>query len=55
MATRVNRADPEIFIQVLHDCGALKILVPEIDRLFGTPDLKKPIRKLTLGYIPYWY
>lgn len=29
------RAD--IFIQVLRDCGALKVLLPEVDRLFGVP------------------
>ncbi|QIL90327.1 multifunctional CCA addition/repair protein [Microbulbifer harenosus] len=29
------RAD--IFIQVLRDCGALRVLLPEVDRLFGVP------------------
>ena len=29
------RAD--IFIQVLRDCGALSVLLPEVDRLFGVP------------------
>ena len=28
---------PDIFIEVLRTCGALKILFPEIDRLFGVP------------------
>lgn len=28
---------PDVFIQVLHDCGALKALLPEIDALFGVP------------------
>jgi tRNA nucleotidyltransferase (CCA-adding enzyme) len=28
---------PQVFIQVLRDCGALKILMPEIDALFGVP------------------
>ena len=28
---------PEIFIEVLRDCGALKILLPEVDALFGVP------------------
>lgn len=28
---------PDIFIQVLRDCGALNILLPEVDRLFGVP------------------
>jgi tRNA nucleotidyltransferase (CCA-adding enzyme) len=36
----LTEQDPEIFIQVLHDCGALKILLPEIERLFGTPQNK---------------
>lgn len=29
--------NPEVFIQVLHDCGALKALLPEVDVLFGVP------------------
>ncbi len=28
---------PDVFIEVLHECSALKILFPEIDRLFGVP------------------
>ncbi|WP_339543956.1 multifunctional CCA addition/repair protein [Pseudomonas sp. RA_35y_Pfl2_P32] len=28
---------PQVFIQVLRDCGALKVLLPEIDALFGVP------------------
>ncbi len=28
---------PQVFIQVLHDCGALKELIPEIEALFGVP------------------
>lgn len=29
--------DPQIYFQVLRDCGALKVLFPEIDALFGVP------------------
>ena len=29
--------NPEVFIQVLHDCKALKALLPEVDVLFGVP------------------
>ena len=28
---------PQVFIQVLRDCDALKILMPEVDALFGVP------------------
>lgn len=28
---------PQVFIQVLRDCGALKDLLPEVDALFGVP------------------
>ncbi|WP_339489441.1 multifunctional CCA addition/repair protein [Pseudomonas sp. EL_65y_Pfl2_R95] len=28
---------PDVFVKVLHDCGALKILLPEVDELFGVP------------------
>jgi tRNA nucleotidyltransferase (CCA-adding enzyme) len=29
--------DPQVYFQVLRDCGALKVLFPEIDALFGVP------------------
>jgi tRNA nucleotidyltransferase (CCA-adding enzyme) len=28
---------PDVFISVLHECGALKVVYPEIDALFGVP------------------
>lgn len=28
---------PDVFIQVLRDCGALQVLLPEVDALFGVP------------------
>jgi len=28
---------PQVFIEVLRDCGALKVLMPEVDALFGVP------------------
>ncbi len=28
---------PDVFIQVLRDCGALHVLLPEVDALFGIP------------------
>lgn len=28
---------PEVFIRVLHDCGALAVLLPELEALFGVP------------------
>ncbi|MDY7566821.1 multifunctional CCA addition/repair protein [Pseudomonas sp. RTC3] len=28
---------PQVFIQVLRECGALKVLFPEVDALFGVP------------------
>ncbi|MGL5395238.1 MAG: multifunctional CCA addition/repair protein, partial [Shewanella sp.] len=33
--------NPEVFFQVLRQCGALKILFPEIDALFGVPQPEK--------------
>lgn len=32
---------PAVFVQVLRDCGALAVLLPEIDRLFGVPQPEK--------------
>lgn len=31
---------PQVFIQVLRDCGALRVLMPEVDALFGVPQPK---------------
>jgi len=31
---------PGVFIQVLRDCGALAVLLPEVDVLFGIPQVK---------------
>jgi tRNA nucleotidyltransferase (CCA-adding enzyme) len=28
---------PDVFVQVLRDCGALKVVYPELDALFGVP------------------
>jgi len=33
--------DPQIYFQVLRDCGALKVLFPEVDALFGVPAPEK--------------
>ena len=33
----LNERNPEVFIQTLRDCHALKIILPEIDNLFGVP------------------
>ncbi len=32
---------PDVFIQVLRDCGALAVIYPEIDALFGVPQPEK--------------
>ncbi|HGF7476628.1 TPA: multifunctional CCA addition/repair protein [Vibrio mimicus] len=32
---------PEVFLQVLRDCGALAVVLPEFDRLFGVPQPEK--------------
>jgi len=37
MVRALGEPAPEVFIEVLRECGALKVLFPEIDRLFGVP------------------
>jgi tRNA nucleotidyltransferase (CCA-adding enzyme) len=37
----LNTDNPQVFFQVLRDCGALKALFPEIDNLFGIPQPEK--------------
>lgn len=37
----LSTQSPHIFLQVLRDCGALQIVLPELDRLFGVPQPEK--------------
>lgn len=37
----LSRPQPRLFFNVLRDCGALAILLPEIDALFGVPSSEK--------------
>jgi tRNA nucleotidyltransferase (CCA-adding enzyme) len=37
----LNEKNPEVFITILRACGALEIILPELDRLFGIPNPKK--------------
>lgn len=39
MVKALSERSPEVFIQVLRQCGALKILFPEIDALYGVPQV----------------
>ncbi|VAX08147.1 CCA tRNA nucleotidyltransferase [hydrothermal vent metagenome] len=41
MQHALGEDQPAVFIQVLRDCGALAVLFPEIDRLFGVPQPEK--------------
>ena len=40
---------PQVFIQVLRDCGALKILMPEVDALFRVPQPGEHYPELNAG------
>ncbi|HET6566061.1 MAG TPA: multifunctional CCA addition/repair protein, partial [Xanthomonadales bacterium] len=33
----LSASRPGVFLQVLHDCGALAVILPEVDKLFGVP------------------
>jgi tRNA nucleotidyltransferase (CCA-adding enzyme) len=37
----LGEPSPDVFIRVLHDCGALQVIYPEIDALFGVPQPEK--------------
>ncbi len=41
MEKALAERSPEVFVQVLRDCGALAVIFPEIDRLFGVPQPEK--------------
>jgi tRNA nucleotidyltransferase (CCA-adding enzyme) len=37
----LDEARPDVYFQVLRDCGALKVIFPEVDALFGVPQPEK--------------
>ena len=37
MSRALAEPSPDVFIETLRECGALKVLFPDIDRLFGVP------------------
>jgi tRNA nucleotidyltransferase (CCA-adding enzyme) len=41
LSAALNENTPSKFIMVLRDCGALKILFPEVEQLFGVPQTEK--------------
>lgn len=38
LLTALSEKNPEVFFEVLRDCGALALLFPELNRLFGVPN-----------------
>lgn len=40
---------PAEFLRVLHDCGALQVILPEVDRLFGVPQPAKHHPEIDTG------
>ena len=45
----LREPDPQRFIGVLRDCGALEKLLPELDRLFGVPQPAGPHPEIDTG------
>lgn len=45
----LTEPSPERFFEVLRECGALKVLFPEIDRLFGVPQPAKHHPEIDCG------
>ncbi|MEO5343106.1 MAG: HD domain-containing protein, partial [Gammaproteobacteria bacterium SHHR-1] len=41
LAKALGEGHPARFIEVLRQCGALKVILPELDRLFGVPQPEK--------------
>src|SRR5690606_26946118 len=37
----LRSSEPRVYFAVLRECGALKVLFPEVDRLFGVPQPPK--------------
>ncbi len=45
----LGERDPDVFIQVLRDCGALARLLPELEALFGVPQTEKHHPEIDTG------
>lgn len=45
----LKEATPSAFFQVLRDCGALRVIFPEIDALFGVPQPEKHHPEIDTG------
>lgn len=45
----LTEANPELFIQSLRACGALAVVLPEIDRLFGVPNARQHHPEIDTG------
>jgi len=41
MSNALNAQQPQVFFEVLRECGALKVLLPELDNLYGVPNPAK--------------
>jgi tRNA nucleotidyltransferase (CCA-adding enzyme) len=41
LSKALNERTPSEFVKVLRNCGAMKVLFPEFDKLFGVPQTKK--------------
>jgi tRNA nucleotidyltransferase (CCA-adding enzyme) len=37
----LSERHPDVYLQILRDCGALAVIFPEVDRLFGVPQPEK--------------
>ncbi|NTS78157.1 multifunctional CCA addition/repair protein [Catenovulum sp. SM1970] len=37
-ARALMEQEPQVYFEVLHECGALKVIMPEVDKLWGIPN-----------------
>ncbi len=48
-ARALGEASPQVFVRVLRECGALGRVFPEVDRLFGVPQLQQDHTEVDTG------
>lgn len=49
MSRALLSEQPQVFIEALRDCGALEVILPEIDKLFGVPQRKEHHPEIDTG------
>lgn len=49
LARALTEAEPQVFFETLRDCSALRVIFPELEKLFGVPQRTEPHPEIDSG------